>query len=60
MLAESIPEGVLEPGGRIDGFVYFQNVSNRESRVRFELDLFDASSGVPMARTSVPMRVQLR
>lgn len=26
MLRKALPEGVLEPGGRLDGFVYFEGV----------------------------------
>lgn len=60
MLAEALPEGVHEDGGRVDGFIYFQNVT-REDQVRFELKLVDASNGTELGTPiSVPFRVGRR
>ena len=39
MLAKSLPEGVLEPGGTVAGFVYFPVVPDNEKRVVFSADL---------------------
>ncbi|MBS1148818.1 MAG: hypothetical protein H6Q89_516 [Myxococcaceae bacterium] len=59
MLAEAMPEGVLEDGGRISGFVYFQNVS-KEQQVRFEMRLVDASTDTELGTISVPFAVVRR
>jgi hypothetical protein len=60
MMAESLPEGVLEPGGRVDGFVYFQSVAHREERLRFDFKLADAKTGEALGTASIPLRVHLR
>jgi hypothetical protein len=60
MISQAIPEGVLQPNGRVDGFVYFQGISNREAAVSFDMQLVDAHANAPFARASVPMRVVLR
>ncbi|MBL8954201.1 MAG: hypothetical protein JNK82_25715 [Myxococcaceae bacterium] len=58
MLAEALPEGVLEPGGQVDGFVYFQGVTQREARVRFDYQLHDARADAKLGEVIIPMRVK--
>lgn len=58
MLAEALPEGVLESNGKVDGFVYFQSVADREQRVHFEVQLVDASNNQSFGKVSVPMLVR--
>ncbi len=58
MLSNALPAGVLNNGGRIFGFLYFQGIADRESRVSFEEQLVDASSGQPFGRVSLPFEVQ--
>lgn len=58
MLAEALPEGAIQDGGRVAGFVYFQSVAKRESRVNFEMNLVDASSGQSFGRVSIPFDVR--
>ena len=60
MIAEALPEGVLEPGGHVDGFVYFQGVMRREDRVRFDLKLIDGNSNEQLGEAVVPLVVKLR
>lgn len=38
MLAWALPEGVLEPGGKVSGFVYFQRVDRDAGRVDLRFD----------------------
>src|SRR5712691_10351275 len=45
MLSEALPEGVVQDGGSVSGFVYFQSVTGRESAVQFEMNLVDGSDG---------------
>lgn len=45
MLRRALPEGVLEDGGSVAGFVYFQNVSGREHSVTLRARLVDARTG---------------
>jgi hypothetical protein len=39
MLERALPEGVLENGGSVSGFLYFQRVDARESRATFQAGL---------------------
>jgi hypothetical protein len=39
MLERALPEGVLENGGSVSGFLYFQKVDVRESRATFQIAL---------------------
>jgi hypothetical protein len=39
MLERALPEGVLENGGSVSGFLYFQKVGVRESRATFQAGL---------------------
>ncbi len=57
MLAATLPAGPVENNQRAAGFVYFQGVGNRESRVNFEMILVDASNGQPFGRVSIPFTV---
>lgn len=55
MMNDALPEGVLEPGGSIGGFVYFQNVTPREGRVTFVAHLVDAKTQEPVGAIEVPL-----
>ncbi len=58
MLAEALPAGVLQIGGRVSGFVYFQGISDRETRVKFEMDLVDAANSEAFGHVSLPFEVK--
>jgi hypothetical protein len=44
MVQKALPEGVLEPGGRITGFVYFETGNFDPDRGTFAADLIDAKT----------------
>jgi len=56
MLEQALPEGVIEDGGQVSGFVYFQRTSD-EDRVRLQFDVQDARSGEALGTGSVPFVV---
>jgi hypothetical protein len=58
MIAEAIPEGVLQDGGRVEGFVYFQGVARREKRVELQVSLVDAEDEKPFGELHVPLVVK--
>lgn len=58
MLAEGLPEGVLEQGGSLSGFLFFQGVTQAERRVRLEMKLIDASTNDELGTLSVPLLVR--
>lgn len=45
MLDLALPEGVIEPGGSVTGFLYFQRVSRNETSVAFRQDLVEVGDG---------------
>lgn len=57
MLAEALPEGAIQDGGRIAGFLYFQGVGKKEPRVNFEMNLVDASNGQAFGKVAIPFDV---
>jgi hypothetical protein len=58
MLAQTIPEGVLEDDGRVAGFLYFSEVRAETDRVNFIMELVDASTGENFGRILVPFLVK--
>jgi hypothetical protein len=51
-----LPEGVLEPGGRISGFVYFQNAATHENRLNLAWNAHTVD-GRSVASVAVPLVV---
>jgi hypothetical protein len=59
MLRKALPEGVLEPGSRRAGYLYFPRVSSGEgSEARFEFELVDADSKATLGSIVVPFVVK--
>jgi hypothetical protein len=57
MLSQALPEGVVQDGGKVTGFVYFEGVTNRESHVDFVLNLVDANNNETLGQVVVPFVV---
>ncbi len=60
MLNDALPEGTLEPGGTMAGFLYFQGVAHRESAVTLQLRLVDAETGEPFGSLGIPFEVSTK
>jgi len=58
MLERAIPEGVLEPGGSISGFLYFEPVAAEVQRVTFRANLVDAAQGHAFGEIQFPLLVR--
>ena len=58
MLSEALPEGAVQDGGSVSGFVYFQSVTGRESAVRFGMTLVDASNGQAFGMVAIPFQTK--
>lgn len=56
MLRRAVPEGVLEDGGRIEGFFYFEKLPENLSgtRINFHIDLVDAIDDDRFATLYIP------
>jgi hypothetical protein len=57
-LLEALPEGAVQDGGSVSGFVYFQSVTGRESAVQFKLNLADASDGQTFGVLAIPFQTK--
>ncbi|HEX8697999.1 MAG TPA: hypothetical protein VF815_04130 [Myxococcaceae bacterium] len=57
MLKQALPEGTLENGGTVAGFLYFQGVTEREKQVTLQAQLVDARTGEPFGSLSIPFEV---
>lgn len=57
MLQKALPEGVLLPGGRVSGFLYFEGVASGVERVRLIADFPNHQTGSRVARLTIPFTV---
>ena len=57
MINNALPEGTLEPGGTLEGFLYFQGVARREDAVTLQVKLVDAVTGEPFGTLDIPFQV---
>jgi hypothetical protein len=53
-----LPEGVLEPGGRVSGFLYFEKLDGDPQGVRLVTELVNARNGRRFATSRIPFRVE--
>ncbi len=58
MLAQALPEGVINDGGEVSGFVYFERVNPDAPRVQFTADLIGVPSGEVFGRVTIPFVVE--
>jgi hypothetical protein len=58
MLRRALPQGTLEDGGIVSGFLYFQDVGGSERRVTLQARLVDARTGEPFGTLSIPFQVE--
>lgn len=57
-LRMGMPEGVLDDGGVISGFLYFESPLGREDRVTFEAEFGNGAGDDTVAAVKIPFRVQ--
>jgi hypothetical protein len=58
MLARALPEGVLDEGGRLSGWLYFQKLTERDERVALRASFEAAVSGTRVASFEIPFTVK--
>lgn len=58
MLNRALPEGVLEKGGRLSGFLYFEQIQADDERVSFRANLVGARTGDQFGQISIPFLVK--
>jgi hypothetical protein len=57
IVSRALPEGVLDPGGRVDGFLYLRD-RPRGTQLTFLAALVDASTGQPFGTVQIPFVVK--
>jgi hypothetical protein len=58
MVQLALPEGVLAPGARVDGFLYFKKAASREHpALDLSWSLVDARAGTDLGSLHVPLAV---
>ena len=57
MMRSALPEGVLGDGGEMSGYLYFENATRHEDRVKFKVELDEGHGGEVVASVDVPLRV---
>lgn len=58
MLRRGLPEGVVEPGGEVTGFLFFENVDPDQPRVEFRGQIVDARTGNRFGTVTIPFTVE--
>jgi hypothetical protein len=58
MLNQALPEGVLQPGGRVAGFLYFRRLRQSGGRVIFAQEVIAAETGERLATLRIPLVLQ--
>lgn len=56
MILSALPEGVIEPGGYVSGWLYFDKVDDDEAKVQLQAALQPIDPGAPLAKLSIPFR----
>lgn len=55
MVRRALPEGVLEPGGKITGYLFFEHIGDDARRARLHFDLVGAVSEGELGSLDVPL-----
>lgn len=54
MVQLALVEGVLEPGGHVDGFLYFEKIPRHVRDLTFQIDLVDAQTELGLGFLRIP------
>jgi hypothetical protein len=60
MLARVLPEGVIDPGGSVEGFLYFEQVPASQRRVRLRAELVHPRTNDRFGAITIPFVVENR
>lgn len=58
MRAHGLPEGVLQPDGHLEGWLFFEHVDPDRERVVLRVDLVEADRGREVGEVRIPFRVR--
>jgi len=54
MLAKALPEGVIQAGGHLSGFLYFQPIPEGNREVSFQAELVNGDTGESFGKVNIP------
>lgn len=54
MVQKALPEGVVEPGSSVSGFLYFEDIGRARGGVTFTADITDARTGERVTTIRIP------
>ena len=54
----ALPEGVLGDRGEMSGYLYFENATQDEDRLKFKAELDEGHGGDVVATIELPFRVE--
>ena len=54
MVQRALPEGILDPGGKVSGFIYFERVDDDIPEVSFNFDIVDIGTNRQVGTASIP------
>jgi hypothetical protein len=58
MVQKALPEGVLEAGGKVTGFLYFEDIDvGADEMATFTTDLVNASTGQTVGAIRIPLEI---
>jgi hypothetical protein len=57
MVQKALPEGVLEPGGKVSGFLYFPELES-SGAITFAMDLQNARTRASFGKVTIPFVVR--
>jgi hypothetical protein len=57
ILAQALPEKVIEEGGRLDGFLYFEKVDPHHETARLRFDAVNIENGDMFATIAIPFTI---
>jgi hypothetical protein len=60
MLQLALPEGTLDSGGSVEGFIYFQKPDTGTRHLRLRMKIVDAESGFTLGSTDMPFIVAVQ
>jgi len=60
MLSQALPEGLVQDGGNVTGFLYFPSVTGSEPAVELDMTLSDASDGEAFGHIAIPFQTSER
>jgi hypothetical protein len=54
MIQKALPEGVVQPQGRLTGYLYFENVGKDTTQVNFQAEVVEALNGRQLTSITIP------